>query len=175
MNMMAKTLKIISSAFMVLMLLLAFLMVGIRIFGVQVYMVLSGSMEPKYPTGSLLYITATDADKLEEGDVITFQKTATVTATHRIIEVVYDEATGEEMFRTKGDANDGADKTPVPKSAVIGKAVFCIPFLGYVANFIQHPPGLYVAISAAVLMIALVFLSDILKEEQAKGEKKNEE
>lgn len=175
MNMMAKTLKIVSTSFMVLVLLLAFLMVGVRLFGVQVYMVLSGSMAPKYPTGSLLYIAATDTDKLEEGDVITFRKSDTVTATHRIIEVVTDETTGEEMFRTKGDANDGADKTLVPKSAVIGKAVWCIPYLGYVANFIQHPPGLYVAIEATVLMITLVFLSDALKEEQAKGEKKSEE
>ncbi|MBO5783630.1 MAG: signal peptidase I [Clostridia bacterium] len=171
---MAKPLKIISMALMVLMILLAVLMAGVRIFGVQIYMVLSGSMEPKYPTGSLLYITAADPDKLEEGDVITFRLHGSVTATHRIVEVVTDEATGEEKFRTKGDANESTDESLVAKEDVVGRAVFCIPLLGYLAAFIQQPPGLYVAIAAAVLMIVLVFLSDTLQEEKAKGEKSNE-
>ena len=174
-NMMAKTLKITSTVLMGLMILLAILMVGVRVLGVQVYMVLSPSMEPKYPTGSLLYITSANPETLEVGDVITFRLTDTMTATHRIVDVVTDEATGEERFRTKGDANDGADKGLVSKSAVVGKAVFCIPFLGYLAAFIQQPPGLYVAIAAAALIIVLVFLSDTLTEEQKKGERRNEE
>lgn len=169
----AKTLKIISTALMILMILLAIVMVGVRVFGVQVYVVLSPSMEPKYPTGSLLYITPTDPEKLEVGDVITYQLTDSITATHRIVAIVTDEATGEEQFKTKGDANEGADKGLVSKEDVVGKAVFCIPLLGYVAAFIQQPPGLYVAISAAVLMIALVFLADAWKE--TKGEEKHEE
>lgn len=172
---MAKPLKIISMALMVLMILLAVLMAGVRIFGVQIYVVLSGSMEPKYPTGSLLYITSTNPDKLEAGDVITFRLNDRVTATHRIVEVVTDAASGEEKFRTKGDANEVTDTALVDKEDVIGKAVFCIPFLGYLAACIQQPPGLYVAIAAAVLMIVLVFLSDALQEEKAKGEKSNEE
>jgi signal peptidase len=89
--------------------------------------------------------------------------------------VVTDAASGEEKFRTKGDANEVTDTALVDKEDVVGKAVFCIPFLGYLAAFIQHPPGLYVAIAAAVLMIVLVFLSDALQEEKAKGEKSNEE
>ena len=107
------------------------------------------------------------------GDVITYQLTDSITATHRIVAIVTDEATGEEQFKTKGDANEGADKGLVSKEDVVGKAVFCIPLLGYVAAFIQQPPGLYVAISAAVLMIALVFLADAWKE--TKGEEKHEE
>ena len=44
--------------------------------------------------------------------------------------------------------------------------MFTIPGLGYVANYIQHPPGTYVAISAAAVLLLLVFLPDILAPEK---------
>jgi signal peptidase len=51
--------------------------------------------------------------------------------------------------------------------------VFSIPYLGYVSNYIQNPPGMYVAIAAGAILIMLVFLPDIFsdddKEEKKKG------
>ncbi len=171
--MLRKALKISSYVLIGLVVLLAFVMVGVRIFGVDVYFVKSGSMEPKYPTGSLLYITDVDPDTLEVDDVITFQLTDTMTATHRIVEIVPDDDDPAIIrFRTKGDNNKIIDTSLVDKDDVVGKAVFCIPFLGYLAAFIQQPPGLYVAIAAAGLVITLVVLAGTLQEE--KGEKSNE-
>lgn len=70
-------------------------------------------------------------------------------ATHRVVEVVPDEDDPSTLrFRTKGDANDAEDGSLVHYKNVIGTPVFTIPKLGYAANYIQHPPGLYVAISA---------------------------
>ena len=56
---------------------------------------------------------------------------------------------------------------------MVGTPVFTIPYLGYVANYIQNPPGMYVAISAGAILILLVFLPDLFgKEEEAKPKKK---
>ena len=57
-------LKGLSTAMVVAAMVFAFLIAGIRIFGVQVYGVLTGSMEPSYPTGSLIYVKPVDAADL---------------------------------------------------------------------------------------------------------------
>ena len=49
--------------------------------------------------------------------------------------------------------------------------MFTIPYLGYVADYIQHPPGMYVAISAGAILLLLVFLPDLFADDgKAKGE-----
>ena len=54
---------------------------------------------------------------------------------------------------------------------VIGRPVFSIPYLGYVADYIQHPPGRYVAISAGAVLLLLVFLPDVFSEDPDKKKK----
>ena len=44
--------------------------------------------------------------------------------------------------------------------------VFSIPRLGYVANYIQHPPGMYVAISGCAILVLLTFLPDLFADEE---------
>lgn len=147
----------------------AFLIAGIRIFGVQVYGVLTGSMEPTYPTGSMIYVKDVKAEDLRVNDVITFSISPGVIATHRIVEVVPDEQNPTIMrYRTKGDANKDVDAGLVSANNIIGKAIFVIPQMGYVANYIQQPPGIYIAIVICGLMIAFVFYTDSLEEKQRK-------
>jgi len=55
----------------------------------------------------------------------------------------------------------------VPDYNIVGKVQFSIPLLGYVAAFIQEPPGLYVAISVGAILILLVFLPDLLFDDKA--------
>ena len=43
-----------------------------RIAGYQIYTVISGSMEPAIPTGSLVYVRNTAPSGIEKGDVIAF-------------------------------------------------------------------------------------------------------
>ena len=78
------------------------------------------------------------------------------------------------MFQTKGDANEAPDANLVPYENVIGRALFDIPYLGYVANYIQNPPGLYFAAGVGVILILLVFMSDMLIEEDKKAKKKGQ-
>ena len=155
--------NIFTSALVALAVLLALLLVGARLVGLQVFTVLSGSMEPTYHTGSLIYVKKVDATKLSEGTVITFMLDEDTIATHRIVGVVPDEEDPSVIrYRTKGDANDSEDGGLVHYRNVIGTPVFSIPKLGYFANFIQHPPGTYVAISVGALILLLMFLPELL-------------
>lgn len=157
--------NVVSTVLVAAVVLLAVLLVGVRLFGLQVYTVLSGSMEPAYPVGSLIYVKKTAAEDIEAGDVITFLVSEDTIATHRVTAVVPDEEDPDvRRFQTKGDANENVDGALVHENNVIGQPVFTIPYLGYVANYIQHPPGLYVAISAGAVLLLLVFLPDLFPE-----------
>lgn len=183
---MPKTVKtvwnIVTWTLVVLVVVFALMLVGVRLIGIQAYTVLSGSMEPTYHVGSLIYVDAakndTERAQYKKDDPITFMKDKDTVVTHRIIavEVVpltdVEKASGDykgdtkTLYTTQGDANDVVDGTPVNSKNVIGKPVFSIPFLGYVANYVQSPPGIYVAGAACVVVILLAFLPDILFPEE---------
>jgi len=146
---------------------LALLLVGVRLTGLQVYTVLSGSMEPAFPTGSLIYVKKVDPFTLQSGDVITFMLNEETIATHRIVDVVPDESDhGTIRFRTKGDANESEDGQLVHYKNILGSPVFTIPFLGYAASYIQRPPGMYYAIAGGIVLLLLTFIPDLLADEE---------
>lgn len=164
--------NVVSSILVALVVLLALLLVGARLVGLQVFVVLSGSMEPTYRTGSLIYVKKVDPYTIQEGQPITFMMNETTVATHRVVGIVPDEEDPTVIrFRTKGDANDAEDGGLVHYKNVIGRPVFSIPYLGYVADYIQHPPGRYVAISAGAVLLLLVFLPDVFSEDPDKKKK----
>lgn len=143
---------------------LAIALVGVRLVGLQPFTVLSGSMEPTYHTGSLIYVKKVDYRTLEVGDAITFMLDENTVATHRIVGIVPDEEDPEVVrYRTKGDANEAEDGGLVHYKNVIGKPVFTIPKLGYIASYVQNPPGTYVAISAGAFIVLLMFLPELLR------------
>ena len=159
-----------------LVILTAIALVGVRLIGLQPFAVLSGSMEPTYKTGSLIYVKKVDYRTLKEGDPITFMLDEKSVATHRIVEVIPDpEEPATIRYRTKGDANDSVDGGLVHYKNVIGKPVFTIPYLGYVSNYIQHPPGTYVVISAGAILMLLMFLPDLFSDDGEKKKKTEEE
>lgn len=158
----------LSTALVVFAVLLALLLAGARILGLQVYTVLTGSMEPHYHVGSIIYVKDVDPATLRVGDAISFMISENTVATHRIIEVLPDEDDADVIrFRTKGDNNDIADTNPVHCNNVLGKVVGTIPLLGYVSNFVQNPPGTYIALGAAMILVVAVFLPDIFKNARA--------
>ena len=149
--------------------LLAIALVGVRLVGLQIFTVLSGSMEPAYHTGSLIYVKDIDPAEINAGQVITFMLNENTVATHRVVEVIPDEEDASVLrFKTKGDANNTVDGSLVHYKNVIGTPVFTIPYLGYIANYIQKPPGLYIAISVGAIILLLVFLPDLFSEEEKK-------
>ncbi len=163
-----------TTVLVVIFAVLAVTLAGVRLLGFQVFSVLSGSMEPTYHTGSLIYVKDVDYTELEAGDVITYMLSEDTVSTHRIVEVVPDDEDPEVLrFATKGDANEAVDGTLVHYKNVLGTPVFSIPYLGYLANYISSPPGSYIAISAVALLIALMFLPDILTQEEPQKQGKH--
>jgi len=154
-------LRSVSTVLVIIVAILAFLISGIRLFGFQVYGVLSGSMEPTYAVGSLVYVKPVNPNDLKLRDVITFSVSPKTVVTHRIVEIVPDERNASMMrYRTKGDANESADAALVGPADIIGRVAFSVPHLGNVASYIQSPPGLYVAIAVGILLIGIVIITD---------------
>lgn len=154
--------------------ILAVLLVGTRFIGLMPFTVLSGSMEPVYSAGDLIYVKEVDPFELEEGTIITFMLSEDTIATHRIVEVVPDAEDDTVIrFKTKGDANESEDGGLVHYKNVIGAPIFSVSKLGYVANFIQEPPGTYVAIAAGALILALVFIPDLFGDDEDEKDKKS--
>lgn len=178
MDSMKKIWDLVTTLVVILAVLLAVALVGVRLVGFQVFTVLSGSMEPVYSPGDLIYVKDVEPEELGTGDIITFMVSENTIATHRIVGEVPDETDPELVrYRTKGDANDAEDGTLVHPLNIIGTPVFCIPKLGYLANYIQSPPGMYIAIAVAALFLALMFIPDLFEddEEEDKPKKKKKE
>ena len=167
--------NIFTTVLTVVAILLAVALVGVRLFGFQVFSVLSGSMEPEYHVGSLIYVKEVDYHELKSGDVITFMLSEDLVATHRIVDVYPDQDDPTVLrYQTKGDANEAPDGTLVHYKNVLGTPVFTIPYLGYIADFIQKPPGSYAAIAVGAVLLALMFLPDLFREETPKKRGKYE-
>ena len=163
-----KILNSLTTIIVVMVVILAIMLVGVRLFGLQVYSVLSGSMEPEYPVGSLIYVKEVDHKELKVGDPITFLLDKDTVVTHRIIEVLVDEEDPNTIrYFTQGDANGIPDAKSVHYKNIIGTPVFTIPYLGYVSNYIQNPPGMYIAISAGAILLMLVFLPDLFLDDKS--------
>ena len=132
--------NVVTTVLVVAVVLLAIALAGVRLFGLQWYTVLSGSMEPAYPVGALLYDKKVDPAQLRPGDVITFMLDEETIVTHRIVEVVPDEEDPSVIrFRTKGDANAAEDGSLVHYKNVLGTPVFAIPKLGYFCLLYTSP------------------------------------
>ena len=171
--MLKKIWNTLTTVLVTLVVILAILLAGVRVAGLQVYTVLSGSMEPTYHTGSLIYVKKIATEDITEGTPITFMLSEDTIATHRVVGVVPDENDPSVVrFRTKGDANEAEDVSLVHYKNVIGTPVFTIPKLGYVANYIQKPPGMYVAISAGAFLMLLMFIPDLFASDDKDKEKK---
>ena len=134
-----------------------------RLLNVEPFIVLSGSMEPTIPIGSVVLAGKGDTD-IHAGDIIAFHK-GDISVTHRVSGIDED-----GNFITKGDANETKDSAPVAREQVIGKCLYTIPFLGYVASYLRTPAGIAVFIG----MIA-IYLVITVYQKNKRRKKKHEE
>ena len=149
--------NIASTAIVVLVVACAVFLMGSRLLGYRVFNVISGSMEPKYSVGDLIYVKEVDPKDIKVGDAITFVLNEDlVVATHRVVRI----DTEKQHFYTKGLANEIEDGDPVHFNNVIGVPRFRIPKLGYVSDFVQNPPGMYIAVAGLAVLLMLAFLPD---------------
>lgn len=125
-----------------------------KLLGFQPMGILSGSMEPAYHVGGLVFIdTGARAEDIRTGDAIAYKLSEDMVVTHRVVAI---DAAGRS-FTTKGDANNTEDLAPVPFDGLIGKAVLHIPRAGYILMNLSTPKGFAAgAILIAVLIILFV-------------------
>lgn len=141
---------------------LIYLLVSLPIFiGYKPLVVLSGSMEPTYKVGSIIYYEE-KIDNIEAGDVIVFESGHASFVTHRVKEVV-----DKETYITKGDANDSEDPEPVKLQSIKGKVIkLNIPWLGYYIQYVNTNVGLVVVI---VFILVSEFLLSNMKSKKVEA------
>ncbi len=128
------------------------------LYGLRGYCVLSGSMEPSYPTGALLLTRPIAETSVKAGMVITFTVPSGAVVTHRVSRVEAED--GQVYFFTRGDANDAEDASPVRGEQLLGTPMLCIPYLGYILQYLRQPPGAYLLLGAVGMGLLLVLIPE---------------
>jgi signal peptidase I len=119
--------------------------VGTWLAGFRLQPVLSASMSPTYPVGSLLVVGPIDAGIVESGMAVTFEDPAEAarTVAHRVVR----QAPGEALaFVTRGDANATEDPFPVPARSIRGHVLWSVPSLGTVLDAVAWPRGFLILV-----------------------------
>lgn len=171
--------KIIKGLFVIAVLIILPVVVATLIFsktdrlGIQSFVVLSGSMQPTFDAGSVIYTQR--QSWYPKGAVIAF-KTGDVIVTHRIVNVVNH---GNVLYyTTKGDANNTRDSKTITNNKILGKEFFSMPYLGRAIVFLREPLGFFgVVFFPLVVFLILEFWNlkrEIEKEIEKKLQKKME-
>ena len=125
----------------------------------QVRTVLTGSMRPTMPEGSVVMITPIPPAALRVQDVITYRIPVEDRriVTHRIVEIV--ETGAEPVVRTQGDANDTADLWVARlKGGQAWRVRLSVPKVGYALAALRQPAARRLTVLAAPALLALVSL-----------------
>ena len=130
-------------------------------------MVTSGSMRPTIKTGAVVMVKPVPSYKVR--DIITFQNGPGEedVVTHRIISRQGDE------FTTQGDANNVADMKPIKEEQILGKVIWNVSYVGYVANFARSKLGFMLFILVPAVAIIGNEVRKIFQEVKKTQEKKS--
>ncbi len=160
----SKVWKVITDISLILIIFLAIVLVGVRLFGFRVYTIVSGSMKPEYKVGSLIYVKPINVESLKVNDVISFEQNGSV-VTHRIVDIISED--DDISYQTKGDANDTPDGNLVKGKDIKGKVVFKIPIVGFIASFIRNKSGRYLLLTWMILIIVSIFIPTSKKSKKS--------
>jgi len=138
-----------------LLLPLATFLVATWLLGWQLQAVLSGSMVPTYPVGSLLVVGPIDASDVRAGMPLVFEDPGEPgrIVTHRVLGPVPADASA---FRTRGDANAAPDPIAIPARLVRGRVLWSVSGLGAILELLRWPNGflLLVGVPALLLLVS---------------------
>lgn len=143
-----------------------------RVAGATPYTVLTSSMEPGMPAGTLVVVKPVDPGELGVGTVITYQLESGEKAvvTHRVV-AVENAINGEQTFITQGDANDVADPEPVRPVQIRGQRWYSVPYLGYVNNVLtgsQRQVAVYIGTALLLAYAAFMFTSSLRERSRSR-------
>ncbi|MGV3564082.1 MAG: signal peptidase I [Nocardioides sp.] len=133
-----------------------------RVAGATPYTVLTGSMSPAYPAGTLVVVRPVALADVRVGDVVTYQLRSgePTVATHRVVGVGWT-ADGEKVLTTRGDANSVADAEPVREVQLRGEVWYSVPWVGRLNILLspdQHQLLVQLAAGALFLYAAVLLL-----------------
>lgn len=168
---MKKAYHIFTTVLLVILILAAAVLFLPKFVGMTPLAVLSGSMEPTYHVGSLIYVKDADPEEVQVGEPITFKISDDTMVTHRVVAIDQEAKT----FQTKGDANDNVDGGAVAYENLVGKPMFTIPYMGYLAVYANTTTGMIITVTIILVILILTFLPDFLMkggDEEEKDEKK---
>lgn len=167
---MKKIADILSTLFIALLaIVLAVVLISKLAFGMEMKAVLTGSMEPELPAGSLLIIKSAAYEEIAVGDDITFVRDKNLTlVTHRVIQK--DDET--KRITTQGIANNAPDK-PTSYENVVGKVVFHIPIAGYFVIWTSAVKGKVICGIVIAALVALSILLSALKPSKNSSDEEN--
>lgn len=133
-----------------------------KILGYEPYTIISGSMAPAIPTGSLVYIHNAVPEEIEIGDVIAYygSRDEDAVVVHRVLEK------DDKTFVTKGDANETEDLRPVAYDQLIGIVSVSVPKAGIIAQVLTEGNGKTLAVMTVVLAIILHLLAMAFERKQ---------
>ena len=131
-----------------------------RLIGYEIYEVVSGSMEPEIPVGSVIYVKEADPGDIEEKEVIVFWSGSSV-VTHRVVQ----NRMVEGEFVTKGDANAAEDMRAVPYSELIGRVAYHFPWAGRLMTLYTSKIGKVYVILTAACGVMLNMLAGCLRNQ----------
>ena len=121
---------------LVAVLLLVTLVAVPRLIGATPYTVVSGSMAPTFPTGSVVVVRPIVLDAVQQGDVITFQLAPgrPQVVTHRVVGI--DVVDGAVRLQTQGDANRVPDPATVREEQLRGRVAYHVPWVGHLSSLV---------------------------------------
>jgi signal peptidase I len=125
-----------------------------RLLGAHPVVITGGSMQPAIMRGDVVIVRPAGPSAFRPGAVVTFPDANRPGAlvTHRVVEVRDD-----GMLVTKGDANGDRDAQPVAPSAVRGRAVLRVPFIGTPVVWLRQRAWVKLAGSVLVMLtLALI-------------------
>lgn len=126
-----------------------------------VVVVLSESMEPAFQRGDILFLSMSE-EPVRAGEIVVFKLEGRgIPIVHRVIEVHKRQDDGEEYVVTKGDNNNGDDRTLYPpgqlwlqRHHIMGRAVGFLPYVGWITIIMTEKPIIkYILIGALGLLV----------------------
>jgi signal peptidase len=141
-----------------------------RLGGATPYTVLTGSMRPEFPPGTLVVVKPVPIEQIGVGDVITYQLRSGKpdVVTHRVLSIGDNRRYGR-VLQLKGDANNTADQAWVIDKQVRGRLWYAVPFVGRFTNVLtghQREVAVWL-IGAALLGYAALMFAGAFRDRRA--------
>ena len=129
--------------------------------------VLTGSMQPGIPVGSVVVVTPEPPSQLRVGQIVTYRIPVEDhrVITHRVVKVL--EGGDRPIFQTQGDANNAPDYWLAQVNGdTVWRVSHVLPGLGLTLNWARHPTVHFVSVLVVPAALGLTLVVDIWRDDR---------